>query len=206
MKTSFFIKKKIKNFNIKIFPTIIQDFNTLKILMLGYMNKEAYYKTCKIKKVVFYSRSKKRLWIKGEKSGNFLLVKDILIDCDKDTFLIKTFPLGPVCHNGTDTCWKEINDTPNINFLIQLEKIINNRKKYKNNKSYIYNLIKKGINRIAQKVGEEAIELIIESKEKNKERFLNEAADLLFHYLILLKKKKESIKKIIEILKNRSIH
>ncbi|WP_341655146.1 bifunctional phosphoribosyl-AMP cyclohydrolase/phosphoribosyl-ATP diphosphatase HisIE [Blattabacterium cuenoti] len=190
------------NFKKGLIPVIVQDSKTDKVLMLGYMNQEAYKKSIDEKKVTFYSRSKKRLWTKGEISKNYLFIKDILVDCDKDTLLIKAKPSGPICHKGSDTCWKEIN---NKNFLFCLENIISDRIKKKQENSYIYQLLKKGINRISQKLGEEAVELIIESKDNNKNLFLNESADLLFHYLILLKKKDLKIQDVINILENRHL-
>ncbi|WP_341651774.1 bifunctional phosphoribosyl-AMP cyclohydrolase/phosphoribosyl-ATP diphosphatase HisIE [Blattabacterium cuenoti] len=188
------------NFKKGLIPVIVQDSKTNKVLMLGYMNQEAYKKSIDEKKVTFYSRSKKRLWTKGEISKNYLFIKDILVDCDEDTLLIKAKPAGPICHKGSDTCWKEIN---NKNFLFHLENIISDKIKKKQENSYIYQLLKKGINRISQKLGEEAVELIIESKDNNKNLFLNESADLLFHYLILLKKKGFEIQDVINILENR---
>ncbi|WP_185858128.1 bifunctional phosphoribosyl-AMP cyclohydrolase/phosphoribosyl-ATP diphosphatase HisIE [Blattabacterium cuenoti] len=188
------------NFKGRLIPTIIQDSRTDKVLMLGYMNQEAYQKSIEEKKVTFYSRSKKRLWTKGEISKNYLFIKKILIDCDKDTLLIKAKPTGPICHKGSDTCWKEINRN---NFLFFLENIISDRIEKKQKNSYIYQLSKKGINRISQKLGEEAIELIIESKDDNKDLFLNESADLLLHYLILLNEKGVEIQDVIKILENR---
>ncbi|WP_341661740.1 bifunctional phosphoribosyl-AMP cyclohydrolase/phosphoribosyl-ATP diphosphatase HisIE [Blattabacterium cuenoti] len=188
------------NFKKGLIPVIVQDSKTDKVLMLGYMNQEAYKKSIDEKKVTFYSRSKKRLWTKGEISKNYLFIKDILVDCDEDTLLIKAKPAGPICHKGSDTCWKEIN---NKNFLFHLENIISDRIKKKQENSYIYQLLKKGVNRISQKLGEEAVELIIESKDNNKNLFLNESADLLFHYLILLKKKGFEIQDVINILENR---
>ncbi|WP_185863422.1 bifunctional phosphoribosyl-AMP cyclohydrolase/phosphoribosyl-ATP diphosphatase HisIE [Blattabacterium cuenoti] len=189
------------NFKKKLIPAIVQDSKTDKVLMLGYMNQEAYQKSIDEKKVTFYSRSKKRLWTKGEISKNYLFIKKILIDCDEDTLLIKATPTGPICHKGTDTCWKEINK--NNNFLFYLENIISDRIKKKQENSYIYQLSKKGINRISQKLGEEAVELIIESKDNDQNLFLNESADLLFHYLILLKKKGLEMQDVINILKSR---
>ncbi|WP_242673930.1 bifunctional phosphoribosyl-AMP cyclohydrolase/phosphoribosyl-ATP diphosphatase HisIE [Blattabacterium sp. DPU] len=188
------------NFKKGLIPVIVQDSKTDKVLMLGYMNDEAYKKSIDEKKVTFYSRSKKRLWTKGEISKNYLLIQDILIDCDKDTLLIKAIPTGPICHEGSDTCWKEMN---NKNFIFHLENIISDRIKKKQENSYIYQLSKKGINKISQKLGEEAVELIIESKDNNKNLFLNESADLLFHYLILLKEKGFKIQDVINILENR---
>lgn len=183
-------------------PAIIQDNNTNVILMLGYMNPEAFEKTQTEKRVTFLSRSKKRLWTKGEESGNFLNVNSILLDCDEDTVLIKVTPEGPVCHTGSDTCFNEKNKPEN--FLIELENIISKRKEDPQNDSYTSTLFKKGINKIAQKVGEEAVELVIESKDNNKEFFVNEAADLLYHYLILLRAKDVSLKDITAVLEERN--
>jgi phosphoribosyl-ATP pyrophosphohydrolase/phosphoribosyl-AMP cyclohydrolase len=182
-------------------PAIIQDDSTGKVLMLGFMNQEAITKTQELQKVTFYSRSKNRLWTKGEESGHFLLLKDIKVDCDNDTLLIKVKPTGPTCHTGADTCWNEEN-VPN-DFLLQLEQIIIDRKNNPSEKSYTSSLFDKGINKIAQKVGEEAIELVIEAKDNSKELFLNEGADLLFHYLILLQAKGYSLNDVIGILKER---
>lgn len=182
-------------------PVIIQDCNTDIVLMLGYMNAEAFEKTKNEKRVTFYSRSKKRLWTKGETSGNYLTVKQIIIDCDNDTLLIKAKPAGPVCHTGSDTCFDEQNKSRN--FLLELEQIILNRKNNPSETSYTSALFEKGINKIAQKVGEEAVELIIEAKDSNEDLFLNEAADLLFHYLILLTAKEKSLDDIIAVLKKR---
>ncbi|WP_185874012.1 bifunctional phosphoribosyl-AMP cyclohydrolase/phosphoribosyl-ATP diphosphatase HisIE [Blattabacterium cuenoti] len=193
--------KKI-NFHKGLIPVIIQDYKTHKVLMLGYMNQDAYKKSINEKKVTFYSRSKKRLWTKGEFSKNYLLIEEILIDCDKDSLLIKAKPTGPICHYGTDTCWKEINK---INFLFFLENIISNRIYQKDDKSYIFKLFQQGINKISQKLGEETIETIIESKDDNKTLFLNESADLLFHYLILLYIKGFSIQDVINILEKRNL-
>jgi phosphoribosyl-AMP cyclohydrolase / phosphoribosyl-ATP pyrophosphohydrolase len=181
-------------------PAIIQDFETGKVLMLGYMNEEALAKTQKENKVVFFSRSKKRIWMKGEESGNILQVKEILADCDNDAILIKAIPAGPVCHTGADTCWNEKNEP---DFLKQLEGIIQQRKIETSEKSYTTALFKSGINKVAQKVGEEAVELIIEAKDDNEELFLNEAADLLFHYLVLLVAKETDLNEVINILKKR---
>jgi len=182
-------------------PAIIQDANTNKVLMLGFMNEAALNKTNEIKKVTFFSRSKNRLWTKGEESGNFLLLEDIKVDCDNDTLLIKVNPVGPVCHTGADTCWDEKNS--NDNFLLELETIITGRKNNPSEKSYTSSLFAKGINKIAQKVGEEAVELVIEAKDDDAELFKNEAADLLFHYLILLQAKGYKLNDIIDILKER---
>ena len=183
-------------------PAIIQDCETNKVLMLGFMNEEALARTREAGKVVFYSRSKKRLWTKGEESGNFLLVKDIAVDCDQDTLLIKAEPLGPVCHTGADTCWNEKNHRED--FLAILEEIIAQRKQEGNpENSYIARLFNKGINKIAQKVGEEAVELVIEAKDHNEDLFLNEAADLLFHYLILLNAKGYNLQDVTRVLQER---
>ena len=182
-------------------PAIVQDDNTHKVLMLGFMNQEALDKTRNQGKVCFYSRSKKRLWTKGEESGHFLILKDIKLDCDQDTLLIKADPLGPVCHTGADTCWNETNQRDD--FLQELEKIINERKNQPTDNSYVSGLFKKGINKIAQKVGEEAVELVIESKDGNDGLFLNEAADLLFHFLILLEAKGHNLKEVTSVLQER---
>jgi phosphoribosyl-ATP pyrophosphohydrolase/phosphoribosyl-AMP cyclohydrolase len=182
-------------------PAIIQDAVTDKVLMLGFMNEAAVAKTLELQKVTFFSRSKNRLWTKGEESGNFLMLKEIKTDCDNDTLLIKAIPQGPTCHTGADTCWNEVNQ--NDNFLLELEQVIVNRKNNRSEKSYTSSLFDKGINKIAQKVGEEAVELVIESKDDNKDLFLGEAADLLFHYLILLQAKEYSLNDVIEVLKGR---
>jgi phosphoribosyl-ATP pyrophosphohydrolase/phosphoribosyl-AMP cyclohydrolase len=181
-------------------PCIIQDASTQRVLMLGFMNNEAYEKTLAEKKVTFYSRSKKRLWTKGETSGNFLELIDILADCDSDTLLIKVNPTGPVCHTGSDTCFDESNDEWNLG---SLEEIIRQRKENPKAESYTSKLLESGINKVAQKVGEEAIELVIESKDDNKELFLNEAADLLYHYLVLLAAKGFSLSDVNSVLKQR---
>ena len=182
-------------------PAIVQDNSTKTILMLGFMNAEALDKTRETGQVTFFSRSKNRLWTKGETSGNFLLLKDILLDCDADTLLIKAEPVGPACHTGADTCFNEKNT--GYNFLETLEKIIADRKNNPTETSYTTSLFAKGINKIAQKVGEEAVELVIESKDDNTDLFLGEAADLLFHYLILLQAKNLSLNDVIGLLKTR---
>lgn len=182
-------------------PVIVQDNDTNIVLMLGYMNEPAYEKTLAEKKVVFFSRSKQRLWMKGEISGNYLFVKAILCDCDNDCLLIKASPAGPVCHTGADTCFAEKNSSND--FLQSLEKIINERKSAPSENSYTSSLFTKGINAIAQKVGEEAVELIIEAKDNDNDKFKNEAADLLFHYLVLLNAKKMQLKDITSILEAR---
>ncbi|MEE9363790.1 MAG: bifunctional phosphoribosyl-AMP cyclohydrolase/phosphoribosyl-ATP diphosphatase HisIE [Cellulophaga sp.] len=184
-------------------PAIIQDSSTKNVLMLGYMNQEALDKTKATNKVTFYSRSKNRLWTKGEESGNFLNLVDLKIDCDNDTILVTVKPEGPTCHKGTDTCWKEENNQE-FGFLTNLEKVIKERKENIDNKdSYVADLFRKGINKIAQKVGEEAVEVIIEAKDDNDPLFLDESADLLFHYLILLQAKGFQLNDIVEVLKKR---
>ncbi len=182
-------------------PAIVQDNTTRKVLMLGFMNEAALAKTQELNKVTFFSRSKNRLWTKGEESGNFLLLKSISSDCDEDSLLIKVDPVGPVCHTGADTCWSEKNSSSN--FLFELEKIIVDRKNNPSEKSYTSSLFEKGINKIAQKVGEEAVELVIETKDNDADLFKNEAADLLFHYLILLQAKGHSLSEIQDILISR---
>lgn len=182
-------------------PAIIQDAVTNKVLMLGYMNRESVEKTVSEGKVTFFSRSKNRLWTKGEESGNFLIVKDLMVDCDQDTILIKASPVGPVCHTGADTCWDEKN--VGNDFLATLENIITDRRNNPSDKSYTASLFAKGINKIAQKVGEEAVEVVIEAKDSNDELFLNESADLLFHYLILLQAKGFQLSDVISVLKQR---
>ena len=184
-------------------PVIIQDFITRQVLMLGYMNKDAYEKTVETSKVTFFSRTKQRLWTKGEESGNFLNVVSIKNDCDNDTLLIKVKPEGPTCHKGTDSCWNETNEA-SFGFLSELENVIKSRRMNADaEKSYVASLFKKGINKIAQKVGEEAVEIVIEAKDDNEELFLNEGADLLFHYLILLQAKGYTLKDIVKILEGR---
>jgi phosphoribosyl-ATP pyrophosphohydrolase/phosphoribosyl-AMP cyclohydrolase len=181
-------------------PAIIQDNLTGKVLMLGFMNEEALEKTKTIGKVTFYSRSKQRLWTKGEESGNFLELRSIIADCDNDTLLIKADPVGPVCHTGADTCFAETNSK---DILQTLGEIIKQRFDDRSDKSYTSGLFDKGINKVAQKVGEEAIELVIEAKDDNKELFLNEAADLLFHYMVLLQAKGFSLQDVKQILQQR---
>lgn len=183
-------------------PAIVQDYITEKVLMLAYMNREAFDQTQREGKVTFFSRSKGRLWTKGEESGNFLLVRHIAVDCDKDTLLIKVEPLGPVCHTGADTCWDEKNHRED--FLVCLEEIIEQRKRQGDaGTSYVARLFGKGINKIAQKVGEEAVELVIEAKDHDDNLFLSEAADLLFHYLILLNAKGYNLQDVTNVLKGR---
>jgi phosphoribosyl-ATP pyrophosphohydrolase/phosphoribosyl-AMP cyclohydrolase len=184
-------------------PVIVQDALTKNVLMLGYMNEEAYTKTIETNKATFFSRSKNRLWTKGEESGNFLNVVSIKNDCDNDSLLIQANPVGPTCHKGTDTCWGESND-PNFGFLSKLEDIIKSRRTAVNSsKSYVASLFEKGINKIAQKVGEEAVEIVIESKDDNDDLFLNEGADLIFHFLILLQAKGYTLSDIVKVLEER---
>ncbi len=185
-----------------LIPAIVQDFRTKKVLMLGFMNEEAYKKTLDTKMATFFSRSRNELWTKGETSGNYLHVKEIIADCDKDTVLIKAEPTGPVCHTGKDTCFSEDNTT-GLEFIQYLSEIIKDRKDNPSQESYTSSLFEKGINKIAQKVGEEAVELVIESKDSNRELFLNEAADLLFHYLVLLEAKGIDILDVMEVLESR---
>ncbi|NNG11198.1 MAG: bifunctional phosphoribosyl-AMP cyclohydrolase/phosphoribosyl-ATP diphosphatase HisIE [Arenibacter sp.] len=194
-----------------LIPAIIQDSITKTVLMLGYMDQEAYNKTMDTKKVTFYSRTKKRLWTKGEESGNFLNLVDIKLDCDNDTLLVFVNPVGPTCHKGTDTCWGEENKTE-FGFLSELERIIQNRKEQAEGiipipegvkPSYVSSLFKSGINKVAQKVGEEAVEVVIEAKDDNDDLFKNESADLLFHYLILLQAKGYRLQDIVAVLQAR---
>ena len=183
-------------------PTIIQDATTKNVLMLGYMNQESFDKTVATNKVTFFSRSKQRLWTKGEESGSFLELVSIKNDCDRDTLLIQAIPKGPTCHKGSDTCWNAEN-IQQFGFLSTLENTIQNRKENMDDTSYVASLFKKGINKIAQKVGEEAIEVVIEAKDSDDNLFLNESADLLFHYLILLQAKGFKLNDIVEVLKSR---
>ena len=185
-----------------VVPAIIQDNNTLKILMLGYLNKESLSLTLSTTGVHFYSRTKQTICKKGDESGNELHVVSLKEDCDNDTVLIKVNPVGPVCHKGDDTCFEEVNKSEN--FIEILEDVIQNRKNNLEESSYISNLFKKGTNKIAQKVGEEAVEMVIEAKDNNGRLFLNESADLLFHYLILLQDKGYKMKNVIDVLKSRS--
>jgi len=181
-------------------PCIVQDAQTSCVLMLGFMNEEAYQKTVREKRVTFFSRTKQRLWTKGETSGNFLELVDIKIDCDQDTLLVKVKPTGPVCHTGADTCFNEKNDAWNLQ---SLEAIIKDRKANPQQGSYTNKLFDSGINKVAQKVGEEAVELVIEAKDNNAELFLNESADLMFHYLVLLTAKGYSLDDVIGVLRKR---
>lgn len=182
-------------------PAIIQDEETLRVLMLGFMNAEALEKTRATGKVTFYSRSKQRLWTKGEESGHFLLLKDIRVDCDQDTLLVKVSPQGPTCHTGADTCWDEVNEPGD--FISHLERVIASRKGASPESSYTAKLLAKGINKVAQKVGEEAVELVIEAKDDNKDLFLGEAADLMYHYLVLIQAKGYALEEVIDVLKQR---
>jgi len=186
-----------------LIPAIIQDNQTKNVLMLGYMNQEAVNKTLETNKVTFFSRSKNRLWTKGEESGNFLELISIQNDCDNDTLLIQVNPVGPTCHTGLDTCWQESNNQ-NFGFISKLEDTISERKENAHSEeSYVASLFAKGINKIAQKVGEEAIEVVIEAKDNNADLFLSESADLLFHYLILLQAKGFKLKDVVSVLKLR---
>ena len=187
----------------ELIPAIVQDNLTKKVLMLGYMNHDSLDRTIKTKKVTFFSRSRNSIWVKGETSRNFLNLVDISFDCDKDTLLIQVLPEGPVCHEGYDTCWSEDNKS-SYGFLSILENIIDERKLSKSNKSYVSKLFIEGQNRIIQKVGEEAVELIIESKDNNKKKFIEESADLLFHFLILLNKKNIKLDEIVDELQLRN--
>ena len=186
-----------------LIPAIIQDNTSKTVLMLGYMNEEAYNKTIETKKVTFFSRSKNRLWTKGEESGNFLNLVTIKLDCDNDTFLVQVNPEGNTCHTGSYNCWQE-SKNQNFNFLSKLENTILERKETANSTtSYVASLFQKGINKIAQKVGEEAIEVVIEAKDNNDDLFLNESADLLFHYLILLQAKGFKLQDVVNVLESR---
>lgn len=188
-------------YNDGLVPAIIQDVDTARVLMMGFMNKQAFDQTMATEKITFFSRSKNRIWVKGEESGNFLNLKSFAVDCDNDTLLFKVKPDGPTCHTGADTCWGEINHSDD--FLSHLETIIELRKHSQDKSSYVNSLFEKGINKIAQKVGEEAVELVIEAKDENSELFLNEAADLLFHYLILLNAKGYALQDVKRILQQR---
>lgn len=183
-------------------PTIVQDAFTKEVLMLGYMNKEALDQTLKTGKVTFFSRTRQKLWTKGESSGNFLMVKEMKVDCDHDTVLIRAEPTGPVCHRGTDTCFGEENKTKTA-FIDKLRGIIKDRKENPQKKSYTSSLFAKGINKVAQKVGEEAVEVVIEAKDDNKDLFMGEAADLLYHYLVLIEAKGYELDEVMEVLMDR---
>jgi phosphoribosyl-ATP pyrophosphohydrolase/phosphoribosyl-AMP cyclohydrolase len=181
-------------------PCIVQDAASNVVLMLGFMNEEAFQKTLNEKKVTFYSRTKERLWTKGETSGNFFHLVDIRLDCDQDTLLIKVDPAGPACHTGADTCFNEQNPGWDLS---SLERVIADRRSHPKAGSYTTTLFESGMNKIAQKVGEEAVELVIEAKDNNKELFLNEAADLMYHYLVLLQAKGSSLQDVLAVLKKR---
>lgn len=197
------MKINFSKYSDNLAPAVIQDNSTGKVLMLGFMNEEALNKTIAEGKVTFFSRTKNRLWTKGEESGNTLIVKDVLPDCDSDAILIKADPTGPVCHTGADTCWNEKNEMNSTAFLTYLEGIIDSRKSGNDENSYVKKMFGKGVNKIAQKVGEEAVEMIIEAKDNDEELFLGEAADLLFHYLLLLNAKGYNLQKVIAILQQR---
>jgi len=184
-------------------PAIVQDASTKKVLMLGFMNQAAVDATISLQKVTFFSRSKNRLWTKGEESGHHLNYLSMALDCDQDTLLIQANPFGPVCHMGTDTCWGEENTFESHDFLVQLEQVIEQRKTADPDTSYVASLFAKGMNKIAQKVGEEAVELVIEAKDQNNELFLEESADLLFHYLMLLQAKGFKLTDVVKILEKR---
>ena len=187
----------------QLIPAVIQDAKTQKVLMLGYMNEAAFEATQKSQKVTFYSRSKQRLWTKGEESGNFLNVDSIHLDCDQDGLLVYANPEGPTCHKGTDTCWGEQN-VNSLAFIAELEAIIAQRKAADDQNSYVASLFREGINKIAQKVGEEAVETVIEAKDNNDQLFLEESADLLFHYLVLLQAKGFKLNDIARTLSSRN--
>lgn len=184
-----------------LIPAIIQDADTRVVLMQGYMNPESLDITQQTRKVCFFSRSRQRLWTKGEESGHFLLVKEILADCDRDSLLVKVKPVGPTCHTGQDTCWNEKNREKD--FLFYLENYLRERQHDSSEESYTARLIQRGINKVAQKVGEEAVELVIEAKDDNADLFLNEAADLLYHYLVLLIAKGFRLEDVLGILRER---
>ena len=187
-------------------PAVVQDAVTRRVLMLGYMNEEAYKLTLDRGLVTFFSRSRGRIWTKGETSGNFLKVREILVDCDGDTLLVKAIPSGPVCHTGADTCFGEENEPSELSsseFLFYLESVIKDRRSNPVEGSYTNHLFSRGLNKIAQKVGEEAVELIIESKDDDKELFLGEAADLMYHFLVLLAQKDSTLAEVVEVLKER---
>lgn len=187
-----------------LIPAIVQDDETGKVLMLGYMNEASLNQTLESGKVTFFSRSKERLWTKGETSGNYLSLVSIALDCDQDALLVKVNPQGPTCHTGSDTCWDEENKN-DINFLRYLTQVIKERRQKTPDESYVARLFSKGINKVAQKVGEEAVEVVIEAKDNNDELFLNESADLLFHYMMLLEAKGFTLSDVVSILKERHL-
>ena len=191
------------DFSKGLLPTIVQDYKTGKVLMQAFMNEEAYEKTQSEGKVTFFSRSKDRLWTKGETSNNFLVVKEILLDCDQDSILIKAEPQGPACHTGSDTCWGESNESSGLEFIGRLESVIKERHESDSDESYTASLFRKGINKVAQKLGEEAVELVIEAKDNNDELFLNEAADLMYHYIVLLRAKGYALEDVAKVLEGR---
>ncbi len=193
---------KKPDFSKGLIPAVIQDINTKNVLMLGYMNEESFKITIETQKVTFFSRSKNRLWTKGESSNNFLFVKEVEIDCDEDTILILVEPAGPTCHTGSDTCFGGKNED-NAAWLDKLKHVIRNRKNNPSEKSYTSSLFAKGTNKVAQKVGEEAVELVIEAMSNNDQLFKEEAADLLFHYLVLLEDRKIGLEEIIKVLQER---
>lgn len=184
-----------------LIPAIVQDANTRVVLMQAYMNRESLLVTQKTGKACFFSRSRQKLWTKGEESGHFLYVKEILADCDNDSLLVKAEPVGPTCHTGTDTCWGEVNK--DADFLFFLQRYLQKRKDDSPEQSYTARLISRGINKVAQKVGEEAVELVIEAKDDNEELFLNEAADLMYHYIVLLIAKGYGLEDVIKVLEGR---
>ena len=203
MTNKFVMKIDFNKNNNGLVPVIVQDATTKNVLMLAYMNHDAYQKTMDTKKVTFFSRSKQRLWTKGEESGNYLNLVDLKVDCDNDTILVKAHPVGPTCHTGTDTCWQEDNDQ-SYGFLSKLEAVISSRiENADSQKSYVASLFAKGINKVAQKVGEEAVEMVIEAKDTNDELFLEESADLLFHYLMLLQAKGYKLQDVVDLLEKR---
>ena len=195
------VKVNFEKYANGLVPAIIQDSETQKVLMLGFMNEYALTRTLMTGKVTFYSRTRERIWTKGEESMNYLLLKSIESDCDQDTLLIKAKPLGPVCHTGSDTCWNEKNISDN--FLSTLEAVIEERSTASPDSSYTAKMLAKGINKVAQKVGEEAVELVIEAKDNDKDLFLGEAADLMFHYLLLLKAKGYKLHDVLDVLESR---
>ncbi|MFM1912451.1 MAG: Phosphoribosyl-AMP cyclohydrolase [Bacteroidota bacterium] len=193
---------KKPDFSKGLIPAVIQDINTKNVLMVGYMNEESFNITIETQKVTFFSRSKNRLWTKGESSNNFLFVKEVEIDCDEDTILIQVEPAGPTCHTGSDTCFGGKNED-NAAWLDKLKHVIRNRKNNPSEKSYTSSLFSRGTNKVAQKVGEEAVELVIEAMSNNDQLFKEEAADLLFHYLVLLEDRKIGLEEIIKVLQER---
>ena len=186
-----------------LIPAVIQDAVTEKTLMVGFMNEEAYQKTIESKLVTFYSRSRNRLWTKGEESGNCLDLVDVLVDCDSDALLVKANPRGPVCHTGNDTCFGENNDHSGLHFLTYLQNFIDSRRKKMPKGSYTTKLFESGINKIAQKVGEEAVELVIEAKDQNDDLFLSEAADLMYHFIVLLSARGYNLTDVAKALNER---